>query len=737
MTNPPPVSAELAGNPYADPTNLISGDGTGVVFLDHDKPMILIEQMPLPGIVIFVHGVNSDGEWYTPCEKGLCDGLNARLRRRQGEIVHASPDGGQLKPAAYLPELTDDGFINPDMTDKTFIKADPNFSPVIQFRWGYKACGPDLKAYGPGLYLNEEDYWGGGPFANGCTSLPDLWGEGLSDSLFLWLHVQHLNPTNDRNVYACPPRPYYVLAALRLAELVESIRKKQADVPITIVCHSQGNMIGMAAAFLGDRLAPAKDGAGKSGRCVADNYVLCNAPYSLVKKNLTQGWAERAMKDGKGSGGRQTYEARCKTLAAFFDIIRKQAPMEQSAEHIDELMKNEAHGFNAKSDRKEHGFGATLATYGRVTLYFNPHDHVISASTVQGIGWRGLSQLEIDDTKGEDVFSQRVFAQNILVGQKKGQYDFWANHYGIEGGIKPGSQSFWFPQSQMAKYSIKKGLDTNERVIGKVMTLVTAPLAIFGMLVARVRINALPPDDWKTPLVAPKLPEEFVPEALRFGISSKDFDQGSDAPGESRDKDRRRSADDPYAGDNPIPKGGTEAARKKGSDAAEGDKSSEAALRYEHHAYLRFQAKRDGRYAPDAKVTEEDTPGSASADYNAWRTKMIKENLSANVTTHATDHSTIMTNNLHAEKALAYDVAIGRCHISKEDMHKLRMAADWRFLKGLRIEDPHTAFNEYFKTGFYKKMTVFDWATKTDEGSMPEKIIDMRAIGAGIAEAVQ
>lgn len=246
MTNPPPVSSELAGNPYSDPTNLIAGDGSGITFIDHDKPMVLIEQMPLPGIVIFVHGVNSDGEWYTPCEKGLCDGLNARLRRRKGEIVHASPDGGQLKPATYLPELTDDGFINPDMNDKTFIKADPNFSPVIQFRWGYKACGPDLKAYGPGLYLNEEDYWGGGPFANGCTSLPDLWGNGLSDSLFLWLHVQHLNPTNDRNVYACPPRPYYVLAALRLAKLVESIRTKQADVPITIVCHSQGNMIGLA-----------------------------------------------------------------------------------------------------------------------------------------------------------------------------------------------------------------------------------------------------------------------------------------------------------------------------------------------------------------------------------------------------------------------------------------------------------------------------------------------------------
>ncbi|KAK0339051.1 hypothetical protein LTR94_036150, partial [Friedmanniomyces endolithicus] len=96
------------------------------------------------------------------------------------------------------------------------------------------ASASELQLFGNAVYLNEDNYWGGGPFANGCTALPDLWSAGLSDQLFLWLHIQHMNPTNDRQVYACPPRPYYVVAALRLAKLVESIRKKQADVPITI-----------------------------------------------------------------------------------------------------------------------------------------------------------------------------------------------------------------------------------------------------------------------------------------------------------------------------------------------------------------------------------------------------------------------------------------------------------------------------------------------------------------------
>lgn len=228
-----------------------------------------------------------------------------------------------------------------------------------------------------------------------------------------------------------------------------------------------------------------------------------------------------------------------------------------------------------------------------------------------------------------------------------------------------------------------------------------------------------------------------MPEARRFGKSTKQFDEGADAPGESRDKDRVRTPDDPYSGDNKGPADGTSEARKKGTDAAEGGKDSEAALRYEHHAYLRFQAKRSKRYSPEANVTEENDPSTASEDYKAWRSKMIKENLAANVTTHATDHSTIMTNGLHAQKALAYDVAIGRCSISDADMGTLRKAADWRYLDGLNAEDSHKSFFEYFDTGLYKNVSVAEWATSSPEGSMPGRIIDQRAIGAGKAEATK
>ncbi|WP_307140915.1 hypothetical protein [Duganella sp. Leaf61] len=196
--------------------------------------------LPLPGIVILVHGVNSDGEWYDACEQGLCDGLNTRLGRRNDQMKYPGPASGQLKAIKYAQELTGDGFINPELNSNNFFDMGNACSPVIRFRWGYKASGEELQAFGDKIYLNEQNYWGGGPFANGCTSLPDLWNEGLSEKLFLWMQVQHLNPVNEREVYACPPRGYFVLAAYRLAKLVEAIRKAQADVPITIVCHSQG-----------------------------------------------------------------------------------------------------------------------------------------------------------------------------------------------------------------------------------------------------------------------------------------------------------------------------------------------------------------------------------------------------------------------------------------------------------------------------------------------------------------
>ena len=200
--------------PTLDTNCILLAEAEGTTLFSHAL-LKAVTRLPRPGIIIFVHGVNSDGEWYDQTEQGLCDGLNARLKRRDEDLVIPGPAAGQMQAATYARELTDDDFLNPKRNATTFLLADHGNSPVIRFRWGYKANGEELQAFDDGIYLNEKNYWGGGPFANGCSALPDLWGQGLSEELFLWLHIQHMNPTNDRQVYASPPRPYFVFGAWR------------------------------------------------------------------------------------------------------------------------------------------------------------------------------------------------------------------------------------------------------------------------------------------------------------------------------------------------------------------------------------------------------------------------------------------------------------------------------------------------------------------------------------------
>ncbi|WP_425542680.1 T6SS effector phospholipase Tle3 domain-containing protein, partial [Burkholderia sola] len=60
--------------PRPEPPQIVVGRSDGVSMWTKDTRLICIKQMPLPGIVIFVHGVNSEGEWFEAAEQGLCDG---------------------------------------------------------------------------------------------------------------------------------------------------------------------------------------------------------------------------------------------------------------------------------------------------------------------------------------------------------------------------------------------------------------------------------------------------------------------------------------------------------------------------------------------------------------------------------------------------------------------------------------------------------------------------------------
>ena len=313
-----------------------------------------------------------------------------------------------------------------------------------------------------------------------------------------------------------------------------------------------------------------------------------------------------------------------------------------------------------------------------MTVYCNPHDVVVSSIAIQGIGWRGLDGGELLATRAEGVYVQRVFAQGFEVG-KQGSYHYWANHWRKP---TPGGKDFWFPDQKYASYSIKQGKEASESAFAAILTVGFAPLFILLTKLSKSPTNASPDKDWKIELTAPDLALPFTPQSLRFGEVSDQFDEGYDPAGESRQAGKQRTPDDDYFANHEIPRGGLQGEEKRlevqRMDIAKGTADDEARLRYEQRAVLRAQAIREEKSAAGKKVEQEMPRATPSADYMTWRSARVEEMMSNQAGAFATDHSTIMTNPLHAERVLAYDVPVGVCRIKAQALRQLRVAADWR-----------------------------------------------------------
>ena len=206
----------------------------------------------------------------------------------------------------------------------------------------------------------------------------------------------------------------------------------------------------------------------------------------------------------------------------------------------------------------------------------------------------------------------------------------------------------------------------------------------------------------------------FPPQAMRFGVASEQFDQEKDPPGTHRQVDKVRKAGEPYAD-------------KSIGGSPQGNRDTEASLRYEDHARLRMKARRENIYPKGAKVGMEDDLSTATPEFMQWREQEIRQQLIATCDTHATDHSTILTNPMHAEKVLAYDVAVGVSHISEKAMRNLRVIADWRLLEDVGQEKSSKIFFEYFSSGRFTKLPLLEWVqSHGSTGAMPVEIVDER-----------
>ncbi|KVT96377.1 hypothetical protein WK59_27835 [Burkholderia ubonensis] len=409
---------------------------------EHEGKPVYRQTNPLPCFVIFVHGVNSEGEWYNAAEQHICAGLNDRLGRW----------GSEVELRTSVPDIVED----PHYTyskDRPLQRTRPSFeggqtaanseylvatSPVIRFYWGFKArkgdygrpsaddsnaaTHPELRDYP--VALDEDDAWGGGPFQNGTSG---LWHMFRKEKGFT-LDFQSLNPVTDRYLTECPPRTYYVHAARRLAHLIATVRRNSPHETINIVSHSQGTMVSMLAMLM----------LKEQGVRGPEALFVCNSPFSL---NDPGGLMECAQ---FGEAYVVSQAARFATLKAVADVVK------EAGEHADATTDSELEKMCLCTPARKPLLNRE--EYGKFYVYANPHDRVMGASVLRSIGWRAMMQSE-QERVGASNLRVRMFAENIEAGKGKYNYVACAKSFAItkdDDGNEIGTErtEFWIPKSE-------------------------------------------------------------------------------------------------------------------------------------------------------------------------------------------------------------------------------------------------------------------------------------------------
>ncbi|TPD94078.1 hypothetical protein FJP68_10885 [Pantoea vagans] len=390
--------------------------------------------LQLPGLVIFVHGVNSEGEWYDYAEEALCEGLNKRLSLLDKDSSY------WLLPNSYYKANWSDDKSKWIVPSRKINKE--GRSPVIRFYWGYRATDNDIGKYAIPLKNKQGDnyydltpeqrkskgpfYWGGGPFQNGCNQLVSLWSNKGFDNWPSALGVpvpfstQLLNGERDRLLTAAPPRHYYAHAAGRLAKLIKTIRDKHPEDTMTVMSHSQGTMIALAAAAIE---AP-------------DALFVMNSPYALDNEMTT--YISYPMNEIISKEARE---------ATFADIVKKVAEnktrlKKQGCKRL--LAGASSDGESWTPEGKTHGDIPERDNHGTTWIYCNPHDRVMGSSPLRSIGWQGLPNTKSSGfTESHPLFKAagdtlyvRMLGRNTPCGVEPNTHTHFSN---LEDG-KP----FWY-----------------------------------------------------------------------------------------------------------------------------------------------------------------------------------------------------------------------------------------------------------------------------------------------------
>ncbi|RMP77126.1 hypothetical protein ALQ15_04934 [Pseudomonas syringae pv. actinidiae] len=348
----------------------------------------------LPGVVIFLHGVNDPGASYSMVESGLCQGVNERLDRPDlvAGRYGAEYDVAKKKLRAKQPlgdrdkQLLDD----PDTHLYRRDAEDPKTrSLLIPFYWGYRADPSEIsrdKNNNPtklrdqyqdiqGNRLDRHFGKAGGYFVNATNNLLEMYDKGLP--LTMRLKIARLTLPNTHFMGDNPHRRYYVLAAHRLAMMVKEIRRVSPDETITIMAHSQGTLITLLTQAL------LVDG----GHRCADTIIMVDTPYCL--------FPEVTPKD------QDTLTTLTRIVAQVTQAPHTQPPLSDLRNPATYCGRSgpqwsPIQGTRLDSDRNMTVF-PERDNRGKVYLYFCPDDTTVALDDVRGIGTFGVW-----DTHGKD-----------------------------------------------------------------------------------------------------------------------------------------------------------------------------------------------------------------------------------------------------------------------------------------------------------------------------------------------
>ncbi|USW93446.1 DUF3274 domain-containing protein [Pseudomonas proteolytica] len=362
----------------------------------------------LPGVVIFLHGVNDPGAAYESVETGLCQGVNERLDRPD---LRAGRYGAEYSAAQSLPrEKWEDEekriFNDPDTYLYRRDTADPNIrSLLIPFYWGYRAEPGEIKRDKSGDPEKLRDQYqdqfnnrldrhfakGGGFFANATNNLLEMYAEGFAKPV---RHVAQLGLKAPLYMGKGPHRRYFVMAATRLAMLISEIRRVSPDETITVMGHSQGTLITLLAqAMLVD----------KGERC-ADCAIMVASPYSLLPDKTPKN---------------------ARTLQTLIDIVQHvtQAPHTQPPLSAACMGVPGYGGRTGPRWSPEQGqrIGLDDKTVvfperdnrGKVYLYFCHEDTTVGLRDVSGIGTFGVPDALPDGTDAMKALKDQRFYQRL------------------------------------------------------------------------------------------------------------------------------------------------------------------------------------------------------------------------------------------------------------------------------------------------------------------------------------